>query len=50
MMAGYMGKSDVFDKAIASFSKAYADQAEQDHATFIRAIRRGRIEVEREAA
>jgi uncharacterized protein (DUF2252 family) len=50
MIAGYMGKSGVIDKAIASFSKAYADQAEQDHATFIRAIRRGRIEVEREAA
>ena len=50
MMAGYMGKSDVVDKAIAAFSKAYADQAEQDHTAFIRAIRRGRIEVEREAA
>jgi hypothetical protein len=46
MMAGYMGKSDVFDKAIASFSKAYADQAEQDHAAFTRAIRQGKIEVQ----
>jgi uncharacterized protein (DUF2252 family) len=49
MMAGYMGKSDVFDKAIASFSKAYADQAEQDHAAFRNAIRQGKIEVQTES-
>ena len=48
MMAGYMGKSEVFDKAIAAFSKAYADQAEQDHAAFKNAIRQGRIEVQAE--
>ena len=48
MMAGYMGKSEVFDKAIATFGKAYADQAEQDHAAFTRAIRQGRIEVQTE--
>jgi Uncharacterized protein conserved in bacteria (DUF2252) len=48
-MAGYMGKSDVFDKAIASFSKAYADQAEQDHAAFRNAIRQGKIEVQTES-
>lgn len=46
MMAGYMGKSDVFDKAVASFGKAYADQAEQDYAAFKRAIGKGRIEVQ----
>jgi uncharacterized protein (DUF2252 family) len=48
MMAGYMGKSDVFDKAIATFSKAYADQAEQDYAAFKNAIRKGQIEVHAE--
>jgi uncharacterized protein (DUF2252 family) len=47
-MAGYMGKSDVFDKAIVAFSKAYADQAEQDFAAFKTAIRRGRIEAQPE--
>jgi hypothetical protein len=46
MIAGYMGKSDVFDKAVASFSKSYADQAEQDHAAFRDAIRKGRIEAQ----
>ena len=45
MMAGYMGKSDVFDKAVAAFSKLYADQAELDYAAFRDAIREGRIEV-----
>jgi uncharacterized protein (DUF2252 family) len=48
MMAGYIGKSDVFDKAVAGFSKAYADQAEQDHAVFEKAIREGRIEAQAE--
>lgn len=46
MIAGYMGKSDVFDKAIAGFSERYADQAEQDHAAFKDAIRQGRIEAQ----
>lgn len=46
MMAGYMGMSDVFDKAVASFSKTYADQAERDHAAFRDAIRKGRIEAQ----
>ncbi|HEX8894233.1 MAG TPA: DUF2252 family protein, partial [Terriglobales bacterium] len=34
MRAGYTGKGDVFDKAVAAIGKAYADQAEQDHALF----------------
>jgi uncharacterized protein (DUF2252 family) len=46
MIAGYIGKSDVFDKAVAAFSKAYADQAEQDHAVFQKAIREGRVEAQ----
>jgi len=48
MIAGYMGKSDVFDKAMATFSKLYAEQVEQDHADFKSAIREGRIEVQNE--
>jgi uncharacterized protein (DUF2252 family) len=46
MIAGYLGKSDVFDRAIASFSEQYADQAERDHAAFMQAIRQGRIQAE----
>ena len=44
MIAGYLGKSDVFDRAIARFARRYADQAERDHADFMDAIRKGRIE------
>ena len=29
---GYLGVSDVFDRALASFAAAYADQVERDHA------------------
>jgi uncharacterized protein (DUF2252 family) len=47
-IAAYMGKSEVFDKAVATFSKLYADQAEIDHAAFKNAVREGRIEVQTE--
>jgi hypothetical protein len=42
---GYLGKSDVFDKAIADFSAAYADQSERDHRTLTKAVRAGKLEV-----
>ena len=48
MIAGYLGKRDVFDRAIARFARSYADQAERDHAAFIAAIRAGRIEARME--
>ena len=44
VIAGYLGKSDAFDRAIARFSMSYADQAERDHAAFLEAIRRGQIQ------
>lgn len=44
MIAGYLGKSDSFDQALARFSTAYADQTESDHARFVEAIRAGRVE------
>lgn len=44
MISGYLGKSDSFDHAIARFGNLYADQAERDHATFLKAIRSGRID------
>jgi uncharacterized protein (DUF2252 family) len=44
MLSGYMGtKSDAFDKAIAAFSMAYADQNESDHAALDRAVRKGKV-------
>jgi uncharacterized protein (DUF2252 family) len=47
-ISGYLGKSDAFDKAIATFSIAYADQSERDHAVLEKAVRSGRVEVLRE--
>ena len=43
-ISGYLGKSDKFDRAIADFSIAYADQAERDYESFMKAIRKGRLE------
>lgn len=44
-ISGYLGKSDKFDRAIADFSIAYADQSERDHEILIKAVRAGRLEV-----
>jgi uncharacterized protein (DUF2252 family) len=43
-LSGYLGKSDAFDKAVAAFSIAYADQSERDHAILKKAVRSGRVE------
>ena len=45
LMSGYMGQSDSFDKAIAAFSTAYADQSEKDHSVLMKAVRNGDLEV-----
>jgi len=42
-LSGYMGKSDAFDRAIAAFSLAYAEQNEKDHAALARAVRSGKV-------
>ena len=42
-IASYLGSSDVFDRAIAAFAEAYADQNERDHAALLNAIATGRI-------
>jgi uncharacterized protein (DUF2252 family) len=44
-ISGYLGKSDIFDKAVADFAVAYADQSEQDHEVLVRAVRAGKLEV-----
>ena len=43
-IASYLGKRDVFDRAIVEFSDRYADQNELDHAAFLDAVKSGRIE------
>jgi uncharacterized protein (DUF2252 family) len=37
-MAGYVGQSDKFDQAIASYAMSYADQVERDFAVFTAAL------------
>jgi uncharacterized protein (DUF2252 family) len=45
-IATYLGGSDVFDKAIAKFATAYADQNERDYQALIDAVKSGRINAE----
>jgi hypothetical protein len=44
VLTGYMGKSTVFEDAIAEFSVTCADQNERDHAALMEAIRSDGIE------
>ena len=47
-IAGYLGGGDTFDRAIAEFAAAYADQNEDDYRALKRAADDGRITVESE--
>ncbi|HEY2176852.1 MAG TPA: DUF2252 domain-containing protein [Mycobacteriales bacterium] len=47
-IAAYLGGSDVFDKAIALFAAAYADQNERDHRSLVDAVVSGRLIAERD--
>jgi uncharacterized protein (DUF2252 family) len=44
LISGYLGSSSRFDKAIAGFASAYADQNERDHKALLKAIQDGRIQ------
>jgi len=46
-IASYLGNSDVFDKAIASFAAVYSDQNERDHQALADAVAAGQITAER---
>jgi uncharacterized protein (DUF2252 family) len=48
MIAGYLGKNDLFDVAISKFAAAYADQTESDYEKLLRAIRAGKLPVEKQ--
>jgi uncharacterized protein (DUF2252 family) len=45
-IAGYLGKKDTFDEAVADFAERYADQNERDYERLTDAIDSGRIEAE----
>nr|WSW48936.1 DUF2252 domain-containing protein [Streptomyces sp. NBC_01001] len=42
-IAAYLGRSDVFDRALTGFAEAYADQNERDHQALVDAVRAGRL-------
>jgi uncharacterized protein (DUF2252 family) len=43
MIAGYCGKSESLDEAMAAFARAYAKQTERDHETLAAAVKSGRL-------
>ena len=45
-IAGYLGAGDSFDRALASFAEAYADQNERDYDALQAAVASGRIAAE----
>jgi uncharacterized protein (DUF2252 family) len=49
LIAGYLGKSERFDRAIADFAKGYADQTERDHAALCAAVKSGRVAADADA-
>jgi hypothetical protein len=46
LIAGYCGKGEELDEAVAAFAVAYADRTEADHAELLAAVRGGRIPAE----
>jgi predicted alpha/beta hydrolase len=45
-IAGYLGRGDSFDRALAGFAEAYADQNKRDYASVVEAVESGRITAE----
>ncbi|MFG3040482.1 DUF2252 domain-containing protein [Streptomyces sp. NPDC048330] len=45
-IAAYLGGGDSFDRALATFAEAYADQNERDHRALVDAVRAGRLPAE----
>jgi uncharacterized protein (DUF2252 family) len=49
-IAGYCGNSAVLDRALAEWAESYGDQTEQDHATLVDSIKRGKTKAYIETA
>ena len=45
-IASYLGANTTFEKALARFAEAYADQNERDYEAFAAACRSGRLQAE----
>jgi hypothetical protein len=48
-IAGYLGTSDTFERAIAVFSARYAITNERDYRSLLAAIKSGRVEARMDA-
>ncbi|GAA2936329.1 DUF2252 domain-containing protein [Streptomyces violaceus] len=46
LIAGYCGKSEELDEAMAGFAVAYADRTEADHADLVAGVRAGKVAAE----
>jgi hypothetical protein len=46
-IAAYLGRGEAFDKALARFAEAYADQNEIDYERLTQAVADGEVEAER---
>ncbi|MER5635426.1 DUF2252 domain-containing protein [Kitasatospora sp. NPDC002227] len=46
VLAGYCGRGEELDSAVAAFAVVYADRTEADHAQLVAAVRRGRLAAE----
>ncbi|MFE7130267.1 DUF2252 domain-containing protein [Streptomyces sp. NPDC057638] len=46
LIAGYCGKTEELDEALARFARIYADRTEEDHAELMAAVKSGRIAAE----
>jgi uncharacterized protein (DUF2252 family) len=45
-IAAYLGKSDRFERSVADFAVAYADQNEKDHEALCAAVKSGRLQAD----
>jgi hypothetical protein len=45
-IAAYLGSGEKFDRALAAFASAYADQNERDYAALEKAVARGEVQAE----
>ena len=45
-IGAYLGRGEVFDRAIAHFSVIYADQNERDYEALAQAVKSGRVPAE----
>jgi hypothetical protein len=46
LIAGYCGKNEELDEAMAAFAVAYAEGVERDHAALVAAVTAGRVPAE----